>query len=122
MKMWRKINVATAGRAVCPHTAGFVGRRGNVIVRLATSMASSTELGCESGRLGQPSLPVELSLRSYRKHFTFSIFHFTFVMLRAEAKAAVATFNRDMTDGDFELLAMTLADIGFRLEDALAKA
>ena len=42
--------------------------------------------------------------------------------LRAEAKAAVATFDRDMTDGDFELLAMTLADIGFRLEDALAKA
>ena len=42
--------------------------------------------------------------------------------LRAEAKAAVATFNRDMNDGDFELLAMTLADIGFRLEDALAKA
>ena len=42
--------------------------------------------------------------------------------LRAEAKAAAATFNRDMADGDFELLAMTLADIGFRLEDALAKA
>ena len=58
--------------------------------------------------------------------------------LRAEARTApllghrfatrlrlggyVATFNRDMTDGDFELLAMTLADIGFRFEDALAKA
>ena len=57
--------------------------------------------------------------------------------LRAEARTApllghratrlrlggyVATFNRDMNDGDFELLAMTLADIGFRLEDALAKS
>ena len=58
--------------------------------------------------------------------------------LRAEARTApllghrlrrlaslggyVATFSRDMTDGEFELLAMTLADIGFRLEDALAKA
>ena len=42
--------------------------------------------------------------------------------LRAEARTAVATFNRDMTDGDFELLAMRLGDIGFRLDDALAKA
>ena len=71
-----------AGRAVCPHTAGFAGRRGNVVVRLATSTASSTGLGGESGRLGQPSLPVELSLRSCCKHFTFSIFHFTFGMFR----------------------------------------
>ena len=38
--------------------------------------------------------------------------------LRAEAKAAVATFNCDMTDNDFELLAMCLASIGDRFERA----
>ena len=38
--------------------------------------------------------------------------------LRAEARDAVATFNRDMTDDDFELLAMRLAAIGDRFERA----
>ena len=36
--------------------------------------------------------------------------------LRAEARDAVATFNREMTDDDFELLAMRLAAIGDRFE------
>ena len=38
--------------------------------------------------------------------------------LRAEARDAVATFNCDMTDNDFELLAMRLASIGDRFERA----
>ena len=38
--------------------------------------------------------------------------------LRAEARDAIATFNCDMTDNDFELLAMRLASIGDRFERA----
>ena len=38
--------------------------------------------------------------------------------LRAEARDAVATFSREMTDDDFELLAMRLAAIGDRFERA----
>ena len=38
--------------------------------------------------------------------------------LRAEARDAVATFSCDMTDIDFELLAMRLASIGDRFERA----
>ena len=42
--------------------------------------------------------------------------------LREEARAVVASYGNDTSEEDFELIAMKLASIGWRLEDALATA